>query len=126
MVFATESAMLTAAPQSVSSSNLVVFFDQPELGTVSRVGGKGSNLIALRTAGFPVPPGFVVVAGAYQLFLEGIDWLGSELSAFDYQHPEILQEQCARLRARLSQVPLPAAIQEEARIALQHLGSDAL
>ena len=36
---------------------LVVFFDQPEQGAVTRVGGKGSNLITLSAAGFLVPPG---------------------------------------------------------------------
>ena len=58
-----------------AASNLVVFFDRAEQAAVSLVGGKGSNLIALSAAGFPVPPGFVVATEAYRQFLEGIDWL---------------------------------------------------
>src|SRR5947199_148515 len=65
--------MSTSASSRPASANLVVFFEQPELGSVCRVGGKGSNLIALANAGFPVPPGIVVTADAYQLFLEGGD-----------------------------------------------------
>src|SRR5262249_30805134 len=52
VVFNGALAMISSAPPSPSSPTLVVFFDQPELGAVSQVGGKGSNLIALRAAGF--------------------------------------------------------------------------
>ena len=61
--------------------SLVVFFDRGDEGTVGLVGGKGSNLIALTAAGFPVPPGFVVTAEAYRQFLTDIDWLDAELAA---------------------------------------------
>jgi pyruvate,water dikinase len=37
---------------------------------VAIAGGKGANLGELRRAGFPVPPGFVVTAGAYLRVLE--------------------------------------------------------
>jgi rifampicin phosphotransferase len=92
--------------------NLLVFFDEPEAGLVSRVGGKGSNLIALTAAGFPVPPGFVITAEAYRLFLDRVDWLDAELGGLDYAHPDILREQCARLRARLGEVELPDPIRD--------------
>src|SRR5262249_29004463 len=114
--------MFTSAPPSSSSLNLVVFFDQPEQGAVSHVGGKGSNLITLSAAGFPVPPGFVVAAEAYQLFLEAIDGLEAELASFDYERPEVLREQCDRLRERLSRVPLPAAVRAAVAGALERLG----
>src|SRR2546421_12124917 len=70
--------------------NLVVFFDQPEAGLVSVAGGKGSNLSVLTAAGFPVPPGFVVTAPAYRLFLAASEGLDQELAAFDYARPEVL------------------------------------
>jgi pyruvate,water dikinase len=98
--------------------NLVVFFNQPASGLVSLVGGKGANLIALTAVGFPVPPGFVVTSEAYTQFLDGLDWLDAELSAFDYARPEQLRDQCIRLRARLGQVALPSPIQEAVRTAL--------
>ncbi len=102
---------------------LVVSFDQADAGRVSLVGGKGSNLIALTAAGFPVPPGFVVTAAAYRQFLAGVDWLAAELDSFDYDHPERLHLQCKSLRVRLSGMPLPAAIQEAIAAALGGLGA---
>ncbi len=108
--------------------NLVVFFDQPNAGLVSLVGGKGSNLIALTAAGFPVPPGFIITAEAYQLFLEGLDWLDAELTTLDYAHPDHLRDQCARLRGRLKQVPLPAPVRDALATALDRFspaGNDA-
>src|SRR5438876_10006066 len=99
--------------------NLVVAFKQTEAGVVSLVGGNGSNLIALTAAGFPVPPGFIVTAAAYRLFLDCFQGLDQELAGFDYGHPEHLREQCAALRARLVQVPLPGAVTGAVREALQ-------
>ena len=117
-----ESIMTVSGSPQRSCGNLIVFFDEPERGVVSLVGGKGSNLIALSSAGFPVPPGFVVAAEAYQRFLKDIDWLTPELAAFDYDRPEVLRDQCDRLRARLSQAALPRAVEDAVHGALDRLG----
>src|SRR5262249_36946506 len=105
--------------------SLIVYFDEPEAGLVSRVGGKGSNLIALTAAGFPVPPGFVITADAYQLFLDRIDWLERELATFDYDHPARLREQGARLRSRLAEVAFPVPVQEALRSGLARVAGSA-
>lgn len=105
--------------------NLIVDFAQAQLGLVSLVGGKGGNLIALTAAGFPVPPGFVVTAEAYQQFLAAVPDLEDSLAAFDYAHPEILRPQCDRLRERLSHVILPEAVRQAVRAALERLGASA-
>lgn len=99
--------------------NLILPFTQAEAGLVSLVGGKGSNLLALTAAGFPVPAGFIVTAHAYEQFLERVDWLDAELAAFDYERPERLREQCAQLRERLSRVELPNPVQEAIRAGLE-------
>jgi pyruvate,water dikinase len=104
--------------------NLVVPFRQPQAGVVSLVGGKGSNLIALTTAGFPVPPGFVVTAVAYEEFLDRVDWLEAELARFDYDRPDHLRDQCTELRNRLARVELPEAVQEAIRAGLKQLGAE--
>src|SRR5260370_32350881 len=103
---------------------LIVYFTQPEAAVVSVVGGKGSNLIALTAAGFPVPPGFVVTAAAYQQFLDRVDWLDRELAQFDYDRPEVLRDQCAALRDRLSQVDLTPTVKEAIRIGLYRINAD--
>src|SRR5437868_13860348 len=95
--------------------NPVVFFDDTASGVASVVGGKGSNLIALTAAGFPVPPGFVVTAAAYEQFLELVDWLEREFADFDYARPEHLRDQSTALRERLSRVDLPPAVEQSVR-----------
>src|SRR5207249_1516301 len=104
--------------------NLVVAFKQTEAGVVSLVGGKGSNLIALTAAGFPVPPGFVVTAAAYEQFLERVDWLEREFADFDYARPEHLRDQSTALRERLSRVDLPPAVEKAVRAGLDQIGAE--
>jgi len=103
--------------------NAIVFFDQVEAGLVSIVGGKGSNLITLTVAGFPVPAGFIVTAESYRQFIEGIDWLEQELTTFDYAHPDHLREQCANLRHRLAEIELPEPVRLAVSDALARTGS---
>jgi pyruvate,water dikinase len=101
--------------------NLVVFFDQPQAGFGSLVGGKGSNLHVLSAAGFPVPPGFVVTAAAYDAFLTGAAWLDEELTAFDFDNPDRLRDQCAQLRARLVRVDLPVTVVQAIHAAMDRI-----
>ncbi len=103
---------------------LVVRFDQPESGVLAMVGGKGHNLIALMAAGFPVPPGLVVTADAYRLFAQSAGWLAEAVGQFDYANPDRLRGQCAALRARLAEVPLPPPVEQALREALGRLGGD--
>ncbi len=104
--------------------NLVVRFDQPDLGMSSLVGGKGYNLILLTAAGFPVPPGFVVTSEAYQLFLDHVTGLDEELSRLDITNPDLLRTQCTTLRKRLEQFSLPEPVAEAIRAALANFPAD--
>jgi rifampicin phosphotransferase len=97
---------------------LVVNFDQTESSLVSAVGGKGHNLILLTGAGFRVPPGFVVTASAYGLFLDQVSGLDTALAEFDYANPDHLREQCSQLRRRLEQIPLPGPVAQAIEAAL--------
>jgi pyruvate,water dikinase len=97
----------------------LAFFDAPEPGVEPRVGGKGANLIALTAAGFPVPPGFVVTVDAYLAFLDQAAWLEHEVEGLDHARPERLHVQCAEIRRRLAQTPLPLAVGDEIRAALE-------
>src|SRR5438067_2283357 len=105
--------------------NLVIGFNQPQHALLSLVGGKGSNLIQLASAGFPVPPGFVVTALAYKLFAAEAGWLDQALAAFDFDDLARLARQCAELRERLRTVPLPAAVEAATAAALAELGAGA-
>lgn len=48
----------------------VVWFSEVDKEDIPFVGGKGANLGEMVKAGFPVPPGFIVTAYAYQHFLD--------------------------------------------------------
>ncbi|HEX3601008.1 MAG TPA: PEP/pyruvate-binding domain-containing protein, partial [Lacipirellulaceae bacterium] len=86
---------------------LIVPLDESGSGSLALVGGKGHNLVNLVHAKFPVPPGFVVTADAYQQFVESLDWLDGELQGFDFDDTARLAEQCTALRQRLAGVKLP-------------------
>lgn len=103
---------------------LVMPFTHSMLAPVSQVGGKGCNLITLTAAGFPVPPGFVVTASAYQLFLDDVGWLNAELARFNYDQLDALRGQCEQLRARLAQHSLPVPVATAIGTALESLGVD--
>ncbi len=50
----------------------IVWLDEPGA-SERRIGGKGASLSRLSAGGFPVPPGFVVAAEAYEAFAETHD-----------------------------------------------------
>ena len=52
---------------------VIVWFKNLRKRDIDVAGGKGANLGELAAAGMPVPPGFVVSAGAYQEFLKEAD-----------------------------------------------------
>ncbi len=104
--------------------NLVVGFDRPATDALAMVGGKGHNLIHLGSAGFPVPPGFVVTAAAYRLFAESTPWLAESLDEFAYASAERLRGQCAALRARLAEAPLPLPVAQAVREAMRRLDGE--
>lgn len=51
-------------------SNYILDFSEITKNDIDIAGGKGANLGEMTGAGIPVPPGFVVTAGAYDRFLE--------------------------------------------------------
>ncbi len=55
-------------------------FDQINKNSISEAGGKGSSLGEMTQAGIPVPPGFVLLASAFERFL-GETNLGVEIEA---------------------------------------------
>jgi pyruvate,water dikinase len=55
------------------STSFVAWFEKLSRDDVARAGGKGANLGEMTRAELPVPPGFVVLADAYQQLLEAND-----------------------------------------------------
>ncbi|MBI3115004.1 MAG: hypothetical protein HYZ09_00745 [Candidatus Kerfeldbacteria bacterium] len=79
-------------------------------------GGKGANLGEMLSAGIPVPPGFVVLAPAFEWFLEESD-LGVEVAAWlhkvKYQDTNSVERASEEIRALFEQTPMPKDIAVE-------------
>lgn len=93
---------------------------------LSIAGGKGVNLGALTHAGFPVPPGFVLLTDAYQHFLsvnnllEGVERLAQQATPQDLVACERASQS---IQALFAQYPIPAEIVQAISQAYQQLGT---
>lgn len=89
--------------------SLTVWLEAGEA-AAQRTGGKGASLISLCRGGFPVPPGFVVVAEGYEQFVahNGLDAAIDAITATpDLRLPKVAREVCAPLEERLAAAQLP-------------------
>ena len=78
---------------------------------VDTVGGKGASLGELASAGLPVPPGFVVTAGAYRSFIEetGIEEELFEVLDVDTDDSQALARAAERAQELIVETPMPEA-----------------
>jgi pyruvate,water dikinase len=95
--------------------NYTFTFHDPIATSIELSGGKGSNLAILTQRGFPVPPGFIVIAAVYRDFIaEGKEILRT-IEKFSFHDPGLLREESENLRQSLARLELPAAAAEEIR-----------
>lgn len=102
-------------------------FSELRKSDVAIAGGKGANLGEMTRAGLPVPPGFVVLAGAYSATLQEAqirDEIASTLSTLDVNDSTALEEAAARLQRRIGSVELPERLRNEIAGAYQGLVAD--
>ncbi|WP_437283422.1 phosphoenolpyruvate synthase [Sorangium sp. So ce375] len=107
----------------------VLWFDSLSRADVASAGGKGSNLGELTRAGLPVPPGFVISAGAYLAAMDAAGVRKQLVELFteaDPSDPAGLRATCVALRRLVRAAPLPAEIQAEIVDAYRRLGLDAI
>ncbi len=103
----------------------VVWFEEVNKGDVGVVGGKGANLGEMINAHIPVPPGFIVTAGAYFYFLEktGISGRIHEmLHGLDVDDSKRLQRVAERVQRVILNEKLPSEISNEIRKAYETMG----
>lgn len=80
------------------------------------VGGKGANLGEMYRAGFPVPPGFVVTADAYEYFLResGLkDKIYSLLNSLDPEDTTKLEDISKKIQEMIEKAKMPEEIEKE-------------
>ncbi len=102
-------------------------FSQISKQDVAIAGGKGASLGEMTQVGIPVPPGFVVLAAAFDEFLKITD-LNVELdSILDQVNHEVIHEvddASEKIRALIMGKEIPPAIVEEITQAFNKLGAD--
>ncbi len=95
------------------------------LGDVAEVGGKGANLGELTRARFPVPPGFVVIATAFDEFLSvhGLDaQIRSAVARLDFADHAEVERTTAEIRHWIGEAEIPRATGAEIGEAYGSLG----
>jgi len=103
----------------------IAWFEDISLADVARVGGKGANLGELTRAGLPVPPGFVVSAGAY---LDAMEHGGvrHDLTAIeatvDVDDAPALAAAAARMQELVHKAGAPETLRRQIEGAYEQLG----
>jgi len=90
-------------------------------------GGKGASLSRMSAAGFPVPPGFVVTASAFQQFLEssgGDELIADAVRTLDVEDASGLDSASGRITTWILSRPLPPFLAEAIRTAYADLAGD--
>ncbi|MFE3798309.1 phosphoenolpyruvate synthase [Nocardia tengchongensis] len=114
----------------------VAAFDELRLTDADRAGGKGANLGELVAAKLPVPPGFVVLAAAYEEVIQAgphgpeLDELHARglaaAASATHSDAEQLDELCRRMRELVHDTPITSAVRDAALSAYHRLGDSVL
>jgi pyruvate, water dikinase len=118
---------LSSAPAPPADGPTIAWFTEVSRADVNRVGGKGANLGELARGGFPVPPGFVVTAGAYLRAMEeaGVrQTLGERVASLDVDDPAALTAVADELRELVRSAGMPEDTRRSIIEAYAHLGDD--
>ena len=80
---------------------------------IELVGGKGANLGEMARAGFPVPPGFCIIAPAYREMIEATGLhpvIQSILDKMDMSDTADVAAGSAEIRDHITNQPLPESL----------------
>lgn len=108
-------------------SPFVVWFKDVDKDDISSVGGKGANLGEMVKAGFPVPNGFVVTAGAYFYFLDKNnlkDKIKELIDRMDVHKSTSLQSASDQIRKLINLSPVPEDLARQIMLSYLKLGNN--
>ncbi|MEX1051781.1 MAG: phosphoenolpyruvate synthase [Patescibacteria group bacterium] len=103
----------------------LVWFAQVGKGDIALVGGKGANLGEMTKAKLPVPPGFIITAGAYNTFIRenGLDhFIAKETKALDPEDSKKLNDIAEHVQAAIKERELPKKLVDQIEKAYKELG----
>jgi len=110
----------------VNDTKLTLWFEEIRKDDISKAGGKGANLGEMLNAGIPVPPGFVVTAQAYELFLKKTG-IGERVYQVirdyvkDPNDPRGYEEASKEIRKIIETTPMPKEIEDAIRLSYREL-----
>ena len=92
--------------------------------SLGMAGGKGANLARLATAGFPSPPGFLLLTSAYRAYVAHNTlkpFIEATLESLDATDPGALHAASAAIRERFAAGTLPWELESTLREAYRGL-----
>ena len=101
---------------SYSIDKHIRWFSELSNEDVSIAGGKGASLSEMYNAKFPVPPGFIVTAQAFDFFINsaGIkNKIKDLLKNFDMEETEELTNRSKKIRELIENANIPKELEEE-------------
>jgi pyruvate,water dikinase len=102
------------------------FFKDLTSKNVNIAGGKGASLGEMTNAGIPVPPGFVILADAFDKFLEETDLfqdIDAQLGKINYDDINTIDRYSNVIRSMILQTAMPANLGEEIKADFAKLGA---
>src|SRR5215469_6337101 len=90
-------------------------------------GGKGASLGEMTQAGIPVPPGFVVLSTAFDIFLEEPDLnveIASVLRAVDHKELPAVENASARIQSLILGADFPKDVVDEVQRSFRNLDAE--
>src|SRR3989339_1868745 len=101
-------------------------FQELNKNDIALAGGKGASLGEMTQAGIPVPPGFVVLAAAFDAFLEKTDLtqeIEAALSSLNHDDIHSVQTASEKIRDMIKDAPFPEEIAGEIKTEFKKLGA---
>jgi len=107
------------------SDKYIKWFSELSNKDVKIAGGKGANLGEMFNNKFPVPPGFVVTSGAFEIFIGSIkNRIKDIITGIDFENTTELAEKSKEIRKLIESQEMPEELKTEIIESYHILGSE--
>jgi pyruvate,water dikinase len=113
--------------KEVHVQGLVKWFSELSNKDIAVAGGKGASLAEMYNNKFPIPPGFMITAQAYEFFLDKASLkpkIAAILNEFNYEDTKLLEKKSKEVRKVIEDSQLPKELEEEILENYDILGTD--